>query len=230
MYLAKWPIQKCSVWCWSVSWGNLFTILGLVLGGPSGLWGPTFDFGVPKGQIFGNFESPMLALILMVDQKFEYIPWNTPLGLSVGEKKIESFLSVLGLFGVSRFYLNVPKNHTEVLNLTKICLPWKTTHMYVSFEPYSRMSFFRTHKGPFWTKTDQNSNFLLGPPIKKFYFIDPHWNWKLWESWLVTKTIFPDRFQFIAILRIFPRISKKIQILQNPIYQGKIIIFDVLDM
>ena len=46
----------------------------------------------------------------------------------------------------------------------------------------------------------------------------------------MTKTIFPDRFQFIAILRIFPRISKKIQILQNPIYQGKIIVFDVLDM
>ena len=52
---AKWPIWESHIWMEPISLGDYGTILGSVLGGPVGLWGPVFEiWGFEASFFTGN--------------------------------------------------------------------------------------------------------------------------------------------------------------------------------
>ena len=87
--LQIWPGHA---WVGLTSLDNLWTILGLVLGGPVGLGGPIFSFGGSNGLIFFNFKTAVAGLINELDQKFHLLTFSSHNGLTeCGKKRVIFF-------------------------------------------------------------------------------------------------------------------------------------------
>ena len=79
-------------WVGLTSLDNLWTILGLVLGGPVGLGGPIFSFWGTNGLIFFNFKTAVAGLINELDQKSHLLTFSSHNGLTeCGKKRVIFF-------------------------------------------------------------------------------------------------------------------------------------------